>query len=73
MQIAEMETRKIINDVIRSVGDFNLLRMDKQWSGTITSALKAKFNRLKLEYKRSRTDQQCLRSDDNFNTLRTGF
>ena len=68
-----METRKIINDVIRSVGDFNLLRMDKQWSGKLSSALKTKFNRLKLEYTRSRTDQQCLRSDDNFNTLRSSI
>jgi hypothetical protein len=68
-----METNNTINDIIRSVGDFNLLRMDKQWSGKLSSALKTKFNRLKLEYTRSRTDQWCLRSDDDFNTLRSRF
>lgn len=68
-----MKKDKFINNVIRSVGDFNLLRMDKQWSGRLRGTLRSKFNRLKLEYTRSRTDQQSLRSDDDFNTLKTSI
>lgn len=65
-----METRKIINSVIRSVGDFNLLNMNTRWSGNFSDQIRSKFNRLKLEYIRSRTDQQSLRTDDSFNTLK---
>jgi hypothetical protein len=62
-----MEIKKI-NHLIRYIGDFNLLRREKQWSGNIDE--KSKFNRLKMEYTRSRTDHSGLLSEDNFNTLR---
>ena len=68
-----MATTKMINSIIRSVGDFNLLGMNKRWSGQVTDQIKSKFNRLKLEYARSRTDQQMRNKEDGFNTLRVSI
>ncbi|MBN2613640.1 MAG: hypothetical protein JXB00_18935 [Bacteroidales bacterium] len=68
-----METGKVFNSVVRSVGDFNLLNMHKKWAGNVSGQIKEKFNRLKLEYTRSRTDHNFLRVEDGFNTLKVNI
>ncbi len=65
-----METRKIINSVIRSVSDFNLLDMNKKWSAKVPGRIATKFNRLKMEYMRSRTDQKSIKTESGFNRLK---
>ncbi|MFO7657460.1 MAG: hypothetical protein R6W78_10360 [Bacteroidales bacterium] len=68
-----METVRVVNSVVRSVDDFNLLRMHKKWSGKLSDHLKEKFSRLKLEYTRSRIDHNYLRNEDGFNTLKVNI
>ncbi len=65
-----MEIRNRINQIIRSVNDFNLLRRQKQWSGREKDRERFRFDRLKMEYIHSRIDQGESFSEDSFNNLK---
>lgn len=61
-----MEIHRIKN-LVRFVQDFNLLRRDLHWSGHQDNS---KFNRLKIDYIRSRTENSGSFSEDNFYNLK---
>ena len=65
-----MEMKNLSNRFIRSRVDFDLIRRDKIWSGKVTDMIRMKYNRLKMDYIRSRTDQDNHFPEDQYNSLK---